>query len=71
MYGLIEFTRSKEVAVIPLLWMVEKNECLYPTHKSSAQLKKSVESREQPSASWLRYDVRILKETSKTSVIAF
>uniref|UniRef100_A0A3B3DUL9 Uncharacterized protein n=1 Tax=Oryzias melastigma TaxID=30732 RepID=A0A3B3DUL9_ORYME len=59
MYYIVEFIESREVEVVPALW-VNNDVCQWPDHHRSTELKKSIKNKEQPGPSWDAFSVRIL-----------
>jgi len=64
MYAVVEFTKMLEVEVVPKLWLRNGGkDCLWPPHRNSTAIKKSVEQAEVPGYNWVQYEVRVMKET--------
>lgn len=61
MFGVVEFTDSKTVAVIPVSWFVGSGEetCYWPEGNAS-KAAKLVQNGNTPDTSWKKYKIRVL-----------
>lgn len=66
MWSIIEFLDSKEVAVIPNLWLINKTKCYWPNYKTSEKTMTSVKRAETPNDdNWKTYEMRTIKSFGK------
>ncbi|XP_071833228.1 uncharacterized protein [Apostichopus japonicus] len=64
LYHIVEFTDSKEIAIINEKWMVSEGTCLWPPFKSSASLAKALKTTTEPETSWKAFKIRKLYATN-------
>lgn len=65
MFNLVEFTSTKDTAVIPSLWKIEDTSAVWPPYQSASRTEKAVRNRDAPCKDWIRYSVRVLYSLGK------
>ncbi|CAL9699728.1 unnamed protein product [Knipowitschia caucasica] len=68
MFHIVEFTGTKEVEVVPALW-VKKDICFWPSYYKKNDLVKAIKQKESPGEEWEIFTVKILytADTYKTA----
>ena len=64
-YYIVEFTDTKEIAVIPSIWLTETGAARWPPYRSSTRLNNAVKTKEVACDGWATYRVRVMYKSGK------
>jgi len=58
-YAVVEFTEEKEVAIVPVKWMLGKYRSLWPPWKSMTKVNRAVEQQQEPDSTFPVLPIRV------------
>ena len=61
MYAVVNFLDTREVEVVPLVWLFNKKKKCYWPHFTDAKRKKAVKNQLKPEKTWAKYNVKVMK----------
>ncbi|KAH7952894.1 hypothetical protein HPB49_026349 [Dermacentor silvarum] len=57
-YAIVEFVKSKEVEVVPVSWVSDR-QCRWPDHVKAEKASRMVKKQTPPQAAWKRFDIAV------------